>query len=297
MGKKSRLKAVRREEWSKTEPRELPHAIVRGAEQVRAEASKSGELLINLQSGAYRETDSFFLEKRHITVGSLGTSTKPLRQEKIRYLFELATSIAAQGEISTNSFNPKTHKLEPVLAKVAIHDVDGFLVNIPVGAAQLKRDDNSLFTSSFTTGLPILGRGDPSISFVTTGPTIRPADCAMNTATEVIQNRCIVESVVFNDGKERSYADAIHPFQENLANGIGNMAGAAMLGWRYSQYLEFLKVYDHSNLWAGTIRGLLGKEAQFIAPHIMFNEEAYDQVAAQEIPALVIPLARQPIPR
>ncbi len=260
--------------------------------------SKNGSMQFKLDADSpYTQLDAFDINGHKIEVGSIGASPRTINNEWAQRLFRFASSVGAAGSHSMNMFNGKTHEMSDVTVHTVEHAVDGNLVYVPSGMALYKRHDVKFNASSFSTGKELLEPGgDSCVSFVTADATIRPADRTMSVATEIMQNRCMVTSVETSKGKRLDYRDATGPYQETLANGVGNMAGAAILGWTYSKYEEFLQMYERTtHLWGGTLKGVLGRSSEFIAPHIIFDASAYEQFIEGDLPTTLQPIARQPI--
>ena len=297
MGKRSRLRASRGQEHTgNVSSGDIPKPVLRGAELIIAEASKKGRMEISLPAGSYRQRDQFDLHGHAVETGSIGSASPRMSDEQTRQLFSLAASLASKGRYDTQSFDPKRETFNPVSVETREHDVDGYLVYLPSRAARYSETGNSFSPHSFTTGVPILSPGEPSVSFVASDSSVRPADRAMSTATEIMQNRCIVEAVTFGKGKRFTDTAVVNAFQETFANGIGNLAGAVALGWTYEHYEDFLDMYEQtSRLWSGTTKGAFGRSSQFIAPHLMFGQETYDQLADGQIPVELDLIPRQPI--
>lgn len=115
---------------------------------------------------------------------------------------------------------------------------------------------------------------------------MRPADKAIAAATEIMQNRCIVGSCTLDNGRVFNERQGVLAYQESLANGIGNMLGAVALGWTYQRYDEYLNVvYDRTPLYATQLEGAFKSSIELIAPHVMFNQDTYTQIADGEMPS------------
>jgi hypothetical protein len=294
MAKRDRHGTSRNAEARGGVARAVPTPVLRGAQLVLAEARKTGHMQLKLPDSGYRHLDQFDVNGNRIETGSVG-STRPVRRERVQQLFKFAALFAAGGGLETQSFDPKSEGFKPVTVKTREHNVDGYLIYMPRGMAQYTKQGTSFSPNSFTTGVPILSEGEPSISFVTSDDTVRPAERAMSTATGIMQNRYIVEGVTFGRGKAHTDTLAVNPFQEAIANGVGNASGAIILGWTYEKYLDYLHTYERSTpLWGGSTKGML-RTTQFIAPHLMLGEATYDQLAAGELPTDPQLIPRQPI--
>ena len=273
----------------------VPDAVSHAAELIVTEAKKTGDMKLTLPPADYRHLDQFDVAGNKIEIGLIG-SARQVDRERVQQVFRFASSFASRGRLETQSFDPKNGQFKPATVQTREHGVDGYLIYIPKGMAQAKQGGRNLGAPSFTTGTSILSEGEPSVSFVTSDATVRPADRTMSAATASMQNRCIVEGVTFGHGKTHTDTSTINPFQENLSNGIGNAVGAIMLGWTYGKYEDFLDMYASSTpSWGGTIKGILGRSTPFIAPHLRLGEATYDQLSDGELPLEPVIVPMQPV--
>ena len=280
---------------------EVPPAIVRCAGLLIAEASKFGAMKIDLARGKYRTINEFTVNGHRVETGLVGSSYPVLNERHTKLFFQFASFLANQGEYVTQRFERNKGKLAPINLNTHEHNRNAYLVYLAKGAAQYSRAKGTFAPSSFTTGEHILSSDDPSVSFVTSDRVQRTAESVMAAATEIVQNRCIVDRLTLNNGRSSSDHLVTETYQEALANSAGNMLGAIALGWPYRRYENYLaNVYDrHATYWVAEMRGRLGiNSVEIFAPHLMFGQETYDQLAANELPSAAPELiARQPIPR
>ena len=122
-------------------------------------------------------------------------------------------------------------------------------------------------------------------------------------ATEIAQNRLAVKAVKFGSGKTHDSWHAYEPYQESIANGLGNMLGSIAIGSNYRQYDSYIHgVYRQQPMWGNDLhRTLLSSGFRLISTHIMFNQQTYEQIADDEIslavpeivPVIPLPMRRQ----
>jgi len=282
----SKRRPQRRPAESVVARRELPVP----AEITRAVAviqqTRAGELLIELAENGYRKLDEFTIADHRIESGSVSNARSRLHSRQLQQFFAFASYLGSTGSLQTHRLERSTRSLQPITVMMHARQADGFMVHLPKKSLEGSQlPENMLANAAFTTGERLIGPAKPAVSFVVSDPSQRANERTMATATEIAQNRTIVDGVEVGN---KMYVDevATAPFQESLANGVGNMLGAIALRWPYSQYVEYLQTtYSQIPMHANTVPGRFGlRGIELIAPHIAFDVTTYQQIAQGELP-------------
>ncbi len=258
-----------------------PFEVIKAHKIITQVAKRGGQPPSKLPKRAYRPVQHFAIDEHQVRIGSVEAVKPSLGPETTERFFALAARLGHLGMLPMQRFHINTETYHPVQVGIVAPAHDSHLVYglDSKFAAGMKNGSGG---SAYTTGRPLLRPGDTSVSFVgipASGPSL---ESRMAAGTEILQNRMHVVSVS-NEDRHDEEAFICEPFQESLANGIGNMLGHVAAGATYRDYTGYVRstlsqlgVFGHDLPGVGTV----------VAPLLIGRKGLYEQIADGEVPAL-----------
>ena len=257
-----------------------PEAVCDGRRRIqKATRTSGGDLILGFSAANYRTIDTFESAGSQVQTGSLDGAEAALSDARVRQLASVAVWLAASGTLAMSRIAYDTAHFFPVEVAVELRTNPGYLSYLPEDNVRLTRKDNR-FASAFTTGTLITSPKQAAVSFV----GVSPDDFLTNkqaAATEIIQNRLAVTGVTLDTGQSLRKPHATEPYQETIANGLGNMIGLIEMGQTYKDYRKYVREVITPDL------PLFGNETEgiyLIAPHTVFPKNVYEQLADGAVP-------------
>jgi hypothetical protein len=261
-------------------PEFTPFEVVAAHKLIMQRIRKGGgQPPAKLPKRVYRPVGEFDLTQDHVRIGSLGDVVPALGIDTTKRYFQIATRLGQMGALTVPRFNVPMTTYDTVTLGLTAPSHNSFLV-YGLQDSFAARMGGGVGGSAYTTGKPMLKAGDPSVSFVGI-PSLGPdADYRMAAATEIFQSRMHV--VDFRDGREiHEEQSHIEPFQESLANGMGNALGHIALGSNYGQYKSYMmNYYKLAPVFGYNLADGSGMAA---APHLLARKGFYQQLADGEV--------------
>lgn len=289
----SRRKSPRRELPPASE---IPQDILGSAQRLQARTGDQTTLELKAQS--YREIQALSIAEQAIRIATLEGAQPSLTPEQHEHFFKVADAFGRSSPIEAHRFDTNRNSMHPVTLTTKAVDKDGYLLYLPGQAVHHVSKNGSMKGLAFTHA-GVNWSEEKIVSFVSTDRSIGRDERARMASTEIGQNRLAITGVQLEKGRLRDIWQAYEPFQESIANGVGNMLGSIAIGATYRQYNAYVNnVYTRTPMFGNTLpRTMLNPSLLLVAPHVMFDQQAYDQIADGEVPETIpelIPLTPTP---
>lgn len=241
-----------------------------------------GQPPAKLPKRGYRPVARFDINQTAVQVGSVHDAIPALGVETTKRFFAVAAHLGHTGVAAMQRFHVPSETLHTVEVGFTAPQRDSMLV---YGLADdfASRRGNGVGASAYTTGEPLLKPGDTTVSFVgipTSGPKL---ESRMAAATEIVQNRMHIVSVDNGDYLDTAPAHT-EPFQESIANGMGDVLGHIAAGATWREYKGYVQgMLNHRTLFGHDLPDGSGMVA---APHLLARKPLYEQLADGELPGI-----------
>lgn len=259
----------------------VPQEVLDGRRRIQKAVRRIGsDLTLHFSADSYRPIDSFDSAGSRTHIGSLDGAEAALDESRARQLTLVAEWLAASGTLLMSRITHDTARFFPVEVAVELRANPGYISYIPEENVLLTRKNNQS-ASAFTTGTLITRQDQAAVSFV----GVSPDDFLINkqaAGTEIIQNRLAVTAVKLDSGGQNLVKPhSTEPYQETIANGIGNMIGLIDTGKTYKDYRRHIQEVITPGV------PLFGNDTEgtyLIAPHTVFPKNIYEQLADGMVP-------------
>lgn len=283
---KNRNRKITPEYGELAQAQDIPEDILASAERFRARAGN--QTTLDLKPKTYRERQSLSVAGSIVRIATLGDAKPTFNAKQHELFFAVASLFGRTARIQTHRFDLNDNRLKPLEVCTKAVDKEGYLLYVPARSILYSSKDGQMSAKAFTHP-GVQWAEEKVVSFVTSDRNEVHNERAFMAATEIAQNRLAVKAVKPESGKVHDTWQAYEPYQESIANGLGNMLGSVAIGSNYRQYESYIHgVYRQRPMWGNTLpRTLLSSGFRLVSPHIMFNQQTYEQVADGEIPLIV----------
>jgi len=256
-------------------PQRVPSAISTARRLFHEAARAKGHALtLRFGKNSYRPIDEISGTETQpgLAFGSLDGAKASLSDEQRRQVVEISGWLASLGKLTMRRFDLASESFAPVEVEMQAAPLPGLLAYLP--QQNLRRKDT---TNAFTTAAWLAHKCGAFVSFV--GYTDEePVYDACATAVEIVQNRLQVAAVTTDDGRRYTSDKMTHPYQEVVANSIGEMCGMVAAGLDFKSYNQTMRSIAPIMFRADS------DHISLLAPQHIFAKDTYEQIANGDIP-------------